>query len=801
MILLAVLASAGCVAGNLPLLAKPTPTQTATLAPSPTPLPTATPTPTPTPLPGVRIQQGDAQMQLGDYDTALKEFQSALQGAADDDTRISAQIGIGQAFYAAGDCSSVQEVLGPLLMQFPDHPSTAGAYYYLAECYQAGGAYAQAAEAFAGYVRMRPGVLDVYLRTRQGQALEANGDYLGAINAYQAGIEAAQGADTERLQVRIARAYAALGDYVNAVRLYMAIYEATSSDYTRAEMNLLCGQAYQALGMPEQAYARYTDSVMNYPRAYDSYTALVALVNDGQPVDELARGLVDYFAAQDGVAIAAFQRYLAANPEHDGTAHYYIGLAQQRLGNHDEAIDEWRELIRDHPADRFWSTAWFDIAEAQWYFLDAYSAAAQTLLDYVALVPNVTDAPDALWTAGRIYERGGLLAEAAAAWERIIDEYPAYSDAYRALFMAGITHYRLEDYDRALIVFKRNLALATDGYDRSMAGLWVGKTLQARGDTAGAQSAFQQAAEADPTGYYSERAADLLAGREPFSEPGSMDLAYNLEREKEKADAWMRTQFGLQPEVDLSSLGELANDIRMVRGKAYLELGLMTWASAEFEDLRSAYQDDPTATYLLANEFLRLGLYRPAILSARQVLTLANLSDAESLQAPDYFSHIRFGTYYRDIVTQAAQAEGLNPLYLFAVIRQESFFESFAQSSAGARGLMQIMPATGEEIAGYMNWPQNYTEEDLLRPVVSIALGARYLSRQQGYLDNDPFAGLAAYNGGPGNALTWMNLARGDPDLFVEIIRYSETQSYVRRIYENYKIYLNLYDRSPQAGG
>ncbi len=247
----------------------------------------------------------------------------------------------------------------------------------------------------------------------------------------------------------------------------------------------------------------------------------------------------------------------------------------------------------------------------------------------------------------------------------------------------------------------------------------------------------------------------------------------------------------------MSGLDNLAGDSRMQRGLALWDLGLYTEARTEFEDLRKSVENDAVATYRLMNQFLEVGLYRSAILAARQVLTLANLSDAETLQAPVYFNHIRFGTYYRDYVTQAAQVENLHPLLLFSVIRQESFFEGFVQSSAGARGVMQIMPATGAEIAMNMNWPPDYDADDLYRPSISIPMGAHYLTRWTDYLEGDIVAGLAAYNSGPGNSQTWKNLANGDPDLFVEVIRYPETQNYVRYIYENFKIYSGLYERRP----
>ncbi len=144
-----------------------------------------------------------------------------------------------------------------------------------------------------------------------------------------------------------------------------------------------------------------------------------------------------------------------------------------------------------------------------------------------------------------------------------------------------------------------------------------------------------------------------------------------------------------------------------------------------------------------------------------------------------------------------AENYGFHPLFLYALIRQESLFEGFVNSSAGARGLMQIMPATGAEIAGNLGWPENYTADDLFRPLVSLRYGVDYLDRQRKLFDGNLYAALAAYNGGPGNAQEWLELAPDDPDLFLEVIRYDETRNYLRRIYENFNIYRLIYNRTP----
>jgi soluble lytic murein transglycosylase len=172
------------------------------------------------------------------------------------------------------------------------------------------------------------------------------------------------------------------------------------------------------------------------------------------------------------------------------------------------------------------------------------------------------------------------------------------------------------------------------------------------------------------------------------------------------------------------------------------------------------------------------------------------MDDAATMNAPAYFNHIRFGTYYSDLVIPAGQEYGFHPLFLFSVIRQESLFEGFVRSTAGARGLMQIIPSTGAERADQEGWPPDYSNEDLYRPQVSIKLGTAYLGFLRSYFDGDIYATLAAYNAGPGNSTIWLEEAQGDPDLFLEIIRFSETQTYLKNISEIFAIYRRLYTRS-----
>jgi len=322
----------------------------------------------------------------------------------------------------------------------------------------------------------------------------------------------------------------------------------------------------------------------------------------------------------------------------------------------------------------------------------------------------------------------------------------------------------------------------------------MGKTYQASGDLENARQAWQSAQAVDSTEYYSVRARDLLEERTPFAAPPTLNLNYDLAAERKESEAWVRVKFNLPAETDLAGLGQLANDPRLRRGTELWQMGLYNLARPEFESLREAVSADPVDSFRLGNYLLDLGAYRSAIFALREVLTLAGLDEhADSLNAPAYFKHARYGLYYSDLIWPASAENALDPLFITSIIRQESLFEGFVRSSAGARGLMQIIPPTGEDVAEQMGWPPDYQADDLYSPYISVRMGTFYFAANRRLLSDDTSAALAAYNGGPGNAAAWQSLSNGDHDLFVEVIRFTETRNYIRHIYETYSIYRGLY--------
>lgn len=159
---------------------------------------------------------------------------------------------------------------------------------------------------------------------------------------------------------------------------------------------------------------------------------------------------------------------------------------------------------------------------------------------------------------------------------------------------------------------------------------------------------------------------------------------------------------------------------------------------------------------------------------------------------PRLLQRLAYPTYFDDLVLAEAAANNLDPLLVFALIRQESLFDPAARSYAQAIGLMQIVPATGEWIALRLNWP-DFAPEQLVRPYLNVRFGAWFLAQGLNAFQGDVFAALAAYNSGLAAPRRWLDAASGDPDLFVETIDYPQTLHYVQLIYQHYTLYRHIY--------
>ncbi len=785
-----------------PATATPTPTltpsPTPTSSPTPTPTPTPTVTPTPTPDPAERLSEAAQAMRVGDYGTAAETCRGLLALPLDEEMAVQSRLDLGAAYLRDGEYAAAIAAMRTFLDLYPASERIPQARFLLAESLVGAGEPLSATEAYRAYLASGT-VITPYLNEWLGDAFYAAGRYLTATQVYSAAIAQAPDLSTEvGLREKLALVYVALEEHAAAVGQYDRILAVAQIPNYRARIEHQAAETLLLAGETEAGYERHRAVVEGYYADYSPYAeyypylSLVELVEAGRPPDDLLRGLVDYYGGAYGPAVEALYRYINADPDHSGDAHWYAGLSFLRAGSPNLAANEFQVLIDTHPENRHWGDGWMGLAEA---YSDAgdLEAAVETYREFVAVAPDHARAAEALWEAAWLLEQNGDLAGAAEAYMDCHVGYPDSDRGDEALLRSGLQSYRRDDLSEAAVAWETLTALYPDSPHRPAAFLWLGKLRRRQGDDEAARLALEQAAAAAPSDYYGLRAVDLMAAPDaiPFP-PVSYTPAHDEAAERAEAEAWLAGWLGLEDGVGLGDLSpSLAADARIQRGLELWRLGRFQEAKAELEAVRTATRSDGLAQYQLALLFRDIGLYRSSILCAARLVSLS--PEGDYLAVPSFIARLTHPTYYEDLVLENGRQSGLDPLLIFALIRQESLFESLAASSASARGLMQVIPPTGEEIHAALGWPPDYQTADLYRPYVSLRFGTYYLAQQRERFDGRIEVALAAYNGGPFRAIRWVEAAGGDPDLFLELITLSEPRLYIQRIKEHLAVYRKLY--------
>ncbi|MDO8843131.1 lytic transglycosylase domain-containing protein [Methylicorpusculum sp.] len=144
--------------------------------------------------------------------------------------------------------------------------------------------------------------------------------------------------------------------------------------------------------------------------------------------------------------------------------------------------------------------------------------------------------------------------------------------------------------------------------------------------------------------------------------------------------------------------------------------------------------------------------------------------------------NLRFPLDFMDDVNQAAVTNQLEPSLILGLIRRESIFDPDALSPAGARGLMQLMPGTGKQMASALNSPWG-SVDDLLRPEINIKFGSHYFRQMLDRFNGHFMLAVAAYNAGPSKVDSWLSTSGAMPaDIWMETLSYKETREYISAV-------------------
>jgi soluble lytic murein transglycosylase len=592
--------------------------------------------------------------------------------------------------------------------------------------------------------------------------------------------------------------YLAGPNYDAVIAQYDAIRDLAQTEATKGRMTYLAGSIEQQRGNSQAAYARFLEGVQTYPRAYESYLGLVELVNNNQPVDEFQRGLTNYYATVYEPAVAAFGRYIEANPQtYRPDTHLYRAWSYEGLGDLEAAL---AELDRYAVADAAKATMERGRMLAR---AGQPDNAIEAYLSYLEQFPDGPDAAFCAWWAAVLTEREGDTETAVTRYLTMADSYSWHDDAPQALFRAGFLQWEMGETDTAVSTWIR-LTQTYPNRDESGAALvWLLRTVdpdQFAGQVGGplgstdsvglAEAVESWATSSRGAGYYALRARDLINDVPPFASDTPFILPTTPDAGRAEAEAWLRRQLELADDVAVGELSPtLRQDSRIIVGQQLWQMGLFEEAKRELEGVRQAHSSNALHSYQLALFFRDLGLYRSSIMAAASLL---GQTGHTVFEAPLFIGRLLYPVYYADLIMPLAERYGFDPRLQFALVRQESLFESFARSHAAAQGLSQVIPDTGAWIAQRLNWP-NYRNEDLYRPYVGLEFGSYYLDQQLQNFDGHVHAALAAYNAGPGNAARWYQTAGGDHDEYVETVNFAETTLYIERIYSGFVIYTYLY--------
>ncbi|WP_267384083.1 transglycosylase SLT domain-containing protein [Cyanobacterium sp. uoEpiScrs1] len=451
---------------------------------------------------------------------------------------------------------------------------------------------------------------------------------------------------------------------------------------------------------------------------------------------------------------------------------YRIARGQQiesQTNSTNEVKIDYQRLLSEFPKALETATALKQLARL---------SESETAIDYLEqIIKQFPDeAGNALVEKAKLLDGIGHTTEAAKSRETLITQYPK-SDA-TAKYRWNVAKTAAEQGD-ILKAWTWAQPITNNNPKSSLApkaAFWVGKWAQQLGRSQDAKMAFEYTISYYPQSYYAWRSA--------------VQLGWNVGN--------FNTIRHTLPTV-------IKPDIRPVPPAG----------SDIFKELYRLGQDEDAIVLFKAemNAFSQLSVnesFTDALLKLIQGKNLQGINQVWSLQnkdgtesesqlqrlrkTPEYW-HALFPFPFYDTIIDWSQKRKLNPLLITSLIRQESRFEQVITSPVGAKGLMQVMPTTGEWVANKIAL-KDYSLGNLKD---NVNLGTWYLNYTHETYGNNSLLAIASYNAGPGNVSKWIRRYQvSDPDLFLEKIPFQETKGYVESVFGNYWNYLRIYN--PEIG-
>lgn len=479
---------------------------------------------------------------------------------------------------------------------------------------------------------------------------------------------------------------------------------------------------------------------------------------------EQYKDLAGTFAAHRQFADAAlYYTRVASDASNAAEARFQLARLQFLKGDFAGAIEAYRAVSRDFPSTQWQKDADYQVANAYWR-MRQYRDAERAYLAYIDA--NRTSSDGAVRDLADVYRSLGENTKALALLDRALSGRLGASTRQVLLFTKGKTLYVLKRYSAALEVFRQ---MQRGRFDSVPGGTSLEEvrylealTLSKMGNAAMARTAWTRLA-AKPGTYYGQRAAAHLAPR-PGQQAASPPIC-------NPTDSTLDGVF-----QRLAARSHTLRDSAAPGADPVSELLFMKlWDEASIWLERTRRPDPLLATDLAYAS----GRYHRAISEAARLPGTAAGSD-----------RFLYPAGFREFICASSAAYSVDPLWLHAIIWQESKYNPLAHSAAAARGLMQFIPDTAGPIAAAVGMA-DFSLERLYSPEINIRLGAYYWSTLLREF-NTPEHALAAYNGGPENVRRWADKSAGDPELFMADVGFAETKRYIQAVFEARAAYARL---------
>lgn len=581
-----------------------------------------------------------------------------------------------------------------------------------------------------------------------------------------------------------ADAWAAQGDTARALAALEAVVVRAEDDAsgdgdglpTRTAVLALEWRYRLALGDSTRAVSAMRDLLSRTTRGTDATEAALALWKmgavgtDPDAYRRTARALGN--GREYGSAVRAWEAAQEAGAVLSESERMALARAHNGSRSRDAAVALYRELsVSADPetaAEALW--AWADIRRVQGRRSDMRILEGRLVERY----PAHPEALDVVFFAGDDHHDGGRLAEAVDHYRRVVSMSSGADRAGLARMRWAQIHISRGEPGAAAEVFRGYLEEFPTGRRWEEAAFWGARAAEAAGDSASwAAVALDRLHRDSPLSYYALLAAE--AEGQPFA------AALPEGSPAPAPDGWLADALDLLALLDEAGLDE---------GAAVHAASLVRTArSAEGSDAAEA--SDAAA----GSDDLLLGL---AVALNEHGRTRSGIELGWELRRRGRpwdrtLARVVFPFPHRELVTARAEELGLDPYLVAGLIRQESAFAPSVVSSAGAVGLMQVLPATGREQARRAG-PRGFRADHLRTPEINVHLGTTYLARlMERYEGAVPLA-LSAYNAGPTRANRWRRFPEAaDPLRFTERIPFAETRAYVKNVTRNRALYRWLY--------